>query len=243
MRFLLLIVLWCSVFAASKDTLADQSLLLLTEENPPFNYLDPESGTVTGPSADLVREIMRRAGVAYEIRLLPWNRAIRLAEEAPDTCVFSMNPTPEREPRFRWLVPFFPGGGIAFFERADGERKKITDASAIRGRVLVAEKALPSIEKLEALPDVIVTKVRQEEDAYDLLLRGRGDYWLAGFFAAADILKDEAKSARIRMVYNWQSAAVGLGCSLKTDERLMQRLREANHAIGDARWDMVARYQ
>jgi len=57
---------------ASQPTAAGKApvFLMLTEQNPPFNYTNHETGAIVGASVELVREIMKRAGfLAAGIRL------------------------------------------------------------------------------------------------------------------------------------------------------------------------------
>ncbi len=46
-------------------------LLLLTEDYPPITYAGAD-GQITGLATDVVREIMKRLGVDYQIRLMKW---------------------------------------------------------------------------------------------------------------------------------------------------------------------------
>src|SRR3546814_19057956 len=48
---------------------------------------------------------MRRSGLAYDMELLPWSRAIGLARERPMTCVFTTAHTVDRNAQFKWVEP------------------------------------------------------------------------------------------------------------------------------------------
>jgi polar amino acid transport system substrate-binding protein len=77
--------------------------LYLTTETPVYA---PRAGEpTTGLGTDVVRDIMRRAGIGYTIDLLPWKRAYTAALERPDACVYSTTRTPERERQFKWVGP------------------------------------------------------------------------------------------------------------------------------------------
>ncbi len=79
-----------------------QTIEAVTEENPNLHTAGP-GGTVIGPGADLVREVLRRAGLSFEIKLFPWPRAYTLAEREPNVLIFSIGRTPEREDKFKWV--------------------------------------------------------------------------------------------------------------------------------------------
>src|SRR3546814_15326557 len=78
---------------------AGEVLHLTTEQYAPFNF--DQDGEIRGLGADQVREIMRRSGLAYDMELLPWSRAIGLARERPMTCVFTTAHTVDRNAQFK----------------------------------------------------------------------------------------------------------------------------------------------
>lgn len=83
---------------------AQTQVRVLTEQSPPGEYQD-STGRVTGATAEMVRELMRRVGGAAEIELLPWKRAYEYAEAGPQVALFETARTPEREARFKWVGP------------------------------------------------------------------------------------------------------------------------------------------
>jgi polar amino acid transport system substrate-binding protein len=225
--------------ALSSPGRSEDSLMLLTEENPPFNFLDSQSGQISGPSVDLVKEIMKQAGISFRIRMMPWRRAFMKAQEEKNTCLFSMNYTPERAPLFKWVRPLYQGGW-AFYQRADSD-VVIAGEQDIKGRVIVGETAA-AVSNLNALPGVSVLEVGDELAAYELLMRGRGDLWLVGLLGASNVLNDASRAATVKMAYNWRPSEVALGCSLATDDALMRKMNDANTAIGDQRAEIFSRY-
>jgi polar amino acid transport system substrate-binding protein len=80
-----------------------QRLLGLTENLPPLNYEDEQGPQ--GFSVELLRLMAARAGVRLELQVLPWQRAVQLAEAEADSVLFSLTRTPERETRFQWVGP------------------------------------------------------------------------------------------------------------------------------------------
>ena len=47
-------------------------------DNPALGRVDPKTGAVTGPVAEIVQEIARRAGVPYELIASPDRKSTRL---------------------------------------------------------------------------------------------------------------------------------------------------------------------
>ena len=219
---------------------AEPSLLLLTEHNPPFNFIDPETGEFSGSGVALVKEIMMRAGIDYEIQLMPWRRAYAQVQKKANRCLFVMNETAERKSSFKWVSPIFVGGW-AFYQKV-GSDIVIRSDEDIRGSIIVGQTAAGAIEALKDNSNVSIIEVVTEETAYDLLVRGRGDLWLTGRMAARQILSHHKSAPSVQMAYDWRPAVVGMGCSLQTDDALIEKLIRANKSIGPARYDIIARY-
>lgn len=104
---------------AAGPAAADETLLFTTEAYPPFIFQGTH-GTVSGISADQVRGIMEGSGISYRIEIMPWARAIALAETQTATCVFSAAQTPERQARFRWVMPLAKSQSILVRHRGAG---------------------------------------------------------------------------------------------------------------------------
>ena len=85
-------------FSASAETLR-----LVTETYPPLNYL--ENGQIKGSSMDQIALIMKEANIPYSVEIMPWARALALAEIEPYFCVFTAVRNAEREARFKWVGP------------------------------------------------------------------------------------------------------------------------------------------
>jgi polar amino acid transport system substrate-binding protein len=94
-------------------------LTIATESYPPFN-MQAADGSVTGLSTDILRLLMERAGVAYGLTLMPWQRAYAMARDLAGTCVYSTTRTAEREPLFLWVGPLVRNDWV-LFGRTGGE--------------------------------------------------------------------------------------------------------------------------
>lgn len=95
----LLFVLPLVLLAPARAT----ALTVLTESYPPFN--DATEDGLVGSSVAVVEALLHKLGEQAEIRLMPWTRAYNIALKEPETCLFSMTRTPEREPLFKWVGP------------------------------------------------------------------------------------------------------------------------------------------
>lgn len=93
---------WVTLTLLTSPALADK-VAVVTEEMAPYNFVDEKDQTVAGLSTELVHEILKRANVDYQIKVYPWARAYRMAQEAPNTAIYSMGRNEEREKLFKWV--------------------------------------------------------------------------------------------------------------------------------------------
>ncbi len=112
------ILLYCFIFLNIMRTApsAADDILIVTEEWPPYNYL--EAGELTGFSTEIVRHILETLNKTHEIHLLPSMRASMMLKKGPRTMLFSMFRTPERAPLYKWIGPL-GDGTISFYKRKE----------------------------------------------------------------------------------------------------------------------------
>ena len=83
-------------------TSARAEIRVITEEFPPYDFMG-ESGKVEGLSTDVVRAVLEDLGIDVKIEIFPWARAYKMVTQNPDTMLFSVVRTEEREPFFHWV--------------------------------------------------------------------------------------------------------------------------------------------
>lgn len=74
---------------------------IVTEEFPPYDFRG-EDGGVEGFATEVVEEVLNDLEVEVQIDILPWSRAFKMAAENPNTMLFSVVRTEEREELFHW---------------------------------------------------------------------------------------------------------------------------------------------
>lgn len=95
---------------------SDSALVALTEEYPPFNYLD-DTGEITGLSTEVVEAIFERLGIEPDIELVPWVRAYQLAQHEKNTMIFTIARTEQRESLFKFVGKIAPVIKRCFYSR------------------------------------------------------------------------------------------------------------------------------
>lgn len=97
-----------------------QELSIYCEESQPLQYT--QDGKLVGFSAELVREIQRRIGSHETIQVVPWARGLYELDHSPNTLLFSVARTAERNPKYRWIGPITERT-YAFYARANDNIK------------------------------------------------------------------------------------------------------------------------
>lgn len=82
-----------------------QSLRVVTSHLPPLSI--EHGGARPGALHEVMSELCRRTGLAPAVTFVPWQRALFMAQKMPRTIIFPVTRLPERERKFRWLVPLF----------------------------------------------------------------------------------------------------------------------------------------
>ncbi len=84
-----------------------EELTFITEEYPPFNYI--EDGVVKGISVDILLGTLEEMGSPVardQIRVMPWNIAYETALSEKNAVLLTTIRSPEREELFKWVGPF-----------------------------------------------------------------------------------------------------------------------------------------
>ena len=98
---------WLCVLLVVLCAPVEAQLRLLTEDAPPMSFL--REGEPGGLAVEVVRALLARTGDSGQIELMPWTRALHLAQQDEDVALFSTVRTPERENRFQWVGPIVVG--------------------------------------------------------------------------------------------------------------------------------------
>ena len=168
------ILLWLLALPAETQPLASHAgVLLLTEEWPPYNYV--EQGRLSGASVRIVQALLRELGRSDPIRVYPSQRAKLLLESQPRSMMFSMFRTPQREAQYKWIGPI-GRDAIYFYQRKGSPLQVRTLQDAKTVSVIACRQAGLVFNLLTAAGftnlDATAYTGRQ---VYSKLLRGRAE--------------------------------------------------------------------
>ena len=212
-------------------TLGNVSALeFYTEDFPPYNYLENDELRGIGPN--IIRELSSEVGEEPKIRVLPWARAYKYAQEMPDVGIFSIVRTPKRENVFQWVGPLYTvrvglytiQGNKHFYQ---GSNKENLEQARKVGNIAV-QLGGAGEELLTTLKFQNLNKIINVNKALFLLLKGRydlletSDTYMAYMAKEEDVSEDSvrdaafigqydmylafSKSTPIATVQKWQAA-------------------------------------
>lgn len=208
-----------------------QTLNLLTEENPPFNF--SEQKKPAGASTEIVMAIAKKAGFDAKIQILPWGRAYEKAQADKETCLYSTARLPNRENAFKWVGPIATNKWALFAKKGfAGQISSLHDVRPYRVGGVRRDA------KLEMLRQAGVTNIFEEDDdrrnppklTLDRKATLKIDLWATGAYSAAAVAK-QAKVEDIQRVLVFNDQPLYLACSPRTSNETIQKLGAALDAL------------
>jgi polar amino acid transport system substrate-binding protein len=156
-----------------------EPIVIYTENYPPFSFEDTD-GAIAGSATRNVRQIMEEAGLAYEIRLVPWARGVLLAASQENAFIYSMTRTPERETRYDWLAPL-ADADFQVFKRA-GDMRAVTrdgiQAGAFTGACVSGDLACDLFRRIGLPEDKLRVVTNNPTGDFRMVHAGRADLYI-----------------------------------------------------------------
>jgi polar amino acid transport system substrate-binding protein len=78
-----------------------EELTVVTEEWPPYNYT--EEGRIIGVVTEVVRAVLEKTDLKWEIQMFPWARAYKMAQMQENVMIYTIFKLPNREHLFKWI--------------------------------------------------------------------------------------------------------------------------------------------
>lgn len=196
-----------------------QTFQLKTESYPPFNFADSNE-KVTGISSEIIEALFKRAGVKYDLELLPWQRAYRLALEENDHAVFSTTQTTERQALFKWVGPIVDNNWV-FLKRANSNivLKNLEDAKKYRVGGYSGDATAIYLEskgfKIDYVPKDYLNARKLD--------RGRIDLWATGQLLGPYYAKENGV-ANLEEALIFNETIMSVAFNIETDEEVIRTL-------------------
>ncbi|MEB0043522.1 MULTISPECIES: ABC transporter substrate-binding protein [unclassified Pseudomonas] len=217
------------VDAASTDAPPAYSVVLLTENFPPYNMaVDGKNfapdNKIAGISAEILRETFKRAGVGYSMTLrFPWDRIYKLAMKTSGYGVFSTARSPDREKLFKWVGPIGPDDWI-MLARADStiELSSLQQAKKYKIGAYKGDRIADQLAS-DGLNPVLVLR---DQDNARKLAEGQIDLWATGDPSGRYLARQEGV-AGLKTVLRFNSDELFLALNKEVPDEIVAKLQKA----------------
>ncbi|WP_146027099.1 substrate-binding periplasmic protein [Bowmanella denitrificans] len=224
----------CLLIALATSLMPLQSralpLKVVTEISPPAQTL--VDGQVSGVVTERVRKVLTDANQAAQIRAYPWARAYDLALSTPNTLIYAMARTPQREALFKWIGPV-GRYALGFMQLSRNQPVKIQTLQDAKAYMIAVQRQDVALEVLkqhgfEEGKQLLVTADIQQ--SWTLLLKNKVDLVIDDPDAIDDMLQSmQLKTSDVRFAYMIPELEqlTYLAASLNTNDSLVEALRQS----------------
>jgi len=204
-------------------------LTVVTENLPPLNY--EERGTVTGYSTEFVRAVLQAAHLAAPLELLPWVRAYQRALQQPNTLIYSMTRTPERDSQFEWIGELSKRQIYLYKlkSRTDIQIMTLSDAGHYKTGLVREMASAKEFMRKGQFPDYVVDYAPTDESNMKKFLLGRVDLAIFQNWSAAFLMKSQNRTMDELepLVLLDGSSNYYLAMSKNSDPALVRKIRKS----------------
>ena len=221
-------------------TAADK-ILLFASQYPPYHMSTDGSqfahdkDKVTGICTDVVKLLMEKAGIPYQIRLRIWSHGYERVQRNKNNGIFCMVKTEERTPYFQWVGPI-TNMEWSLFAMPDSNIQLDTLEQAKKYRIGGAKNDVISDFLIQKgfTPSVIFNDSRNPVR----LKSGSIDLWASDSATGPYLAADEADVSDLKKVLTFNSTPMYIGMSLDVDTQIINRLNtllKQMHQSGEVR--------
>ena len=214
---------------------AQTALQGVTEQYTPYTY--EENGKVVGIVTEIVQVMSEKAGLTITTRLYPWARAYDTALNNPDTLIFSIFRTPEREDLFHWIGPVVPRIELGLYklkERSDLRLSSLEDAKQYKISVVRDSIVHEYLLKHGFAPDKNIDVQANPDTCMKVLFGKRVDFIFGEEFenvAGAKAVGFSSNGLEEALHLPELNAEFYVAISKQTSEETVQSLRKAFEEI------------
>ncbi|WP_135078991.1 transporter substrate-binding domain-containing protein [Terasakiella sp. SH-1] len=212
---------------------AKEPLVLMTEEFAPYQFYETDTSghkQIQGISYEIVQAIQERIGNTDAIKVLPWNRALKLLAKKKNSLLFSTARTPERENKYKWIGPlaFLE---MVFFKRAGSNitLSSMEDAKKLEKIGVTKNVATHEILVNLGFTNLDVMQSGADEKNLRRLLKKRVDVWPTVYYAGTYSAKKMGVSDQIEVIPNVKimSGHLYIAANKETDDKIIHQWQSA----------------
>lgn len=205
-----------------------QEFSWLTEEYAPYNFT--HNGELRGISVEVLGKMWKSLDVdlgASDIRMLPWARGYRMAQDMPGTCLFSTTVTDSRRELFAFVEPIIDTR-VVVLARRDREVRLDSLDHLESFTVGVVREDIGELMLREAGADGNVQRADSARSLVRMLAAGRFDAVAYSYDTLLWNMREEGiDNADFDVAWVLKEGVLGIACHKQTDPAMLGRMQEA----------------
>lgn len=204
-------------------------ITIYTTEFPPYNYVD-KNGELVGISTDTVKAVLNELGINGVFINKPWARIYAEAQNSPNSLIYSITRTKEREELFKWVTIIAPS---TYSILAKKDRSIVIESlEDLKKYRIVTTNDAAEEQYLEMLNIPYIysnSGFSAHIQNITVLLTDRVDLWASATLPAKYYLSERGLLDQVEVVYNLNELSTGgiyMAFSLETPDELVNMFRE-----------------
>lgn len=190
-------------------------------ENPPFTMV--ESGKEKGVAIDVIQKLFEKAGLKYQLHMVPLARGMDDARTKANTCVFPVQRAQSNEAEYLWVSPIFVINS-GFFTHPDMKNEFQVMAGAKKLKV-GALRGSGDAEYLKSFGFLVEETNTQDQNVKKLLNKAI-DVWATDTLSATYFMKQQTSTAvDISKVYIFRRSLGSLACNTRVPNADINKLQ------------------
>lgn len=209
--------------------IAVENLAVLATERKPYSYI--EDGEIQGSATLLIKATLDDAKIPYTLDLLPVPRAYANASNDPDTFIYPLLRTPNREDLFKWVLPLSKSITVYAYKLNERSDLVIDTLDDLREHSI-------GTTRNDASHQFLVSNGFTEEDSLDLakkpsnhfkkLRSGRIDFMALSSKGFESVRKAEKiPQGEIVPAYPLFEVTAYIAASIHTEDRVIEKAQAA----------------
>jgi len=230
------VVIICCMILAARFHAQSQTLGIVTEEFPPYNYT--QNGALKGLSTEVVQAVLDELDETAQTEVLPWARALKTAERNPNVLIYSIGRIPARELLFKWVGVIAPAEFYLFGlkQRPDIRIDALEDAKQYTIATVNQDVREQYLTSKGFVKGKQLRPTRRYAQGFEKMRLGRIDLWAMNELVAYWIVRqaghdpEEALSKTFHLA-ELSSEGYYMAFGNRTSDTLVKRFRTALEAI------------
>jgi polar amino acid transport system substrate-binding protein len=210
-----------------------QGLAIYCEDDTPLQYLGAD-GKLTGFAIEIVKEIQKRIGNKDEIHMVPWARGLGYLNAGPNSLLFTMARTADRDPQYQWIGPIVETT-YGFYVKADSKLKISSLEDAKRVGLIGVYRDDMRDQFLTKQGFTNLDRANSNIFSFKKLMLGRNVMYVDSPMGVKSLAESAGyKLEDVRMAYNFLKIQLYIAASKDIDPALVAKW---NRALDDMKKD------